>query len=55
MIYLLTRPIAWLFKILMAIVKAPYKLTLAMRNHRMRKNVKMAAQVARDQKKTAAG
>ena len=34
---------AWLFKILMMVVRSPYKLTLAIRNHRMRKNVKVAA------------
>ena len=55
MIYLLTRPIAWLFKLVMTIVKAPYKMSLAARNRRMRKNVKLAAQVARDQKKAPAG
>ncbi len=54
MIYLLTRPIAWLFKILTMIVKSPFRLVGAIRNHRMRKNVKLAAQVARDQKKAAA-
>lgn len=54
MIYLLTRPIAWLFKILMMVVRSPYKLTLAIRNHRMRKNVKVAAKAVREQKKAPA-
>ncbi len=54
MIYLLTRPIAWLFAILLIAVKSPFRLAGAVRNHRMRKNVKLAAHAAREQKKAAA-
>jgi hypothetical protein len=36
------------------VVKSPFRLAGAARNHRMRKNVKMAAQVAREQKKAVA-
>ena len=54
MIYLLTRPIAWLFKILTMIVKSPFRLVGAIRNHRMRKNVKVAAKAVREQKKAPA-
>ena len=50
MIYLLTRPIAWLFKVLMMVVKSPFKAVGAVRDHRMRKNVKVAAQAVRQQK-----
>ena len=54
MIYLLTRPIAWVFSILVMVAKSPFKLVSAVRNHRMRKNAKMAAQVAREQRKAGA-
>lgn len=51
MIYLLTRPIAWLFAILMMVVKSPFKLVGAVRNHRLRKNVKT---LRRERKKAIA-
>jgi hypothetical protein len=54
MIYLLTRPIAWLFKILMMVLRSPFTLVAAIRNHRMRKNVKVAARAVREQKKAPA-
>jgi hypothetical protein len=54
LIYLLTRPIAWVLAILVMVVKSPFKLAGAVRNHRMRKNAKLAAQVARGQNKAVA-
>jgi hypothetical protein len=39
-IYLLTRPIAWVFSLLMWIVKRPAALVRGSRNRRMRRDVK---------------
>jgi len=39
-IYLLTRPVAWVFKLLMWIVKRPTAIYTSMRDRRMRKHVK---------------
>jgi len=46
-IYLLTRPIAWLFKLLVTIVKSPAKAGIAVRDHRTRKRIKEAAKLAK--------
>ena len=40
MIYLITRPIAWAFKLLMWIVTRPAALIRSRRNRRLRKDVK---------------
>jgi hypothetical protein len=48
-IYLLTRPIAWAFKLVMWIVTRPAAIVRSIRDHRMRKNVKVAAQAAKRQ------
>ena len=49
MIYLLTRPIAWVFKLVMWIVTRPAALMRSIRDHRVRKDVKVAAQAAKRQ------
>jgi hypothetical protein len=47
--YLLTRPIAIAWKLLVTIVTAPYRMVMARRNHKMRKDIKVAAAAARQQ------
>jgi len=53
LIYLITRPIAWLFALLLFIVTLPWKLVTALRDHRSRKNTKIAAQAVKAQAKEA--
>jgi hypothetical protein len=53
LIYLLTRPFAWLFALVLLIVTLPMKLVMAVQNHRMRKNAKFAAKHAKSQIKEA--
>jgi hypothetical protein len=53
MIYLLTRPIVWLIKIVKMIAGAPFRAVSARRNRRARKDAKFAAGAIRDQQKAA--
>jgi hypothetical protein len=47
MIYLISRPFTWLFKIVKGAVKAPFKAVVGVRDHRGRKNAKIAAQAVK--------
>jgi hypothetical protein len=51
MIFLLTRPFVLLFKLLKAIVKAPFKAVSAQRDRKARKNAKFAAAAVKQQQK----
>ena len=53
MIFLITRPFVWLFKLLKAIVTAPVRMAHASRDRKARKNAKFAAQAVKDQAKAA--
>lgn len=53
MIYLLTRPIVWAVKLVRMIVKLPFKMVGAVRNHGTRKNAKFAAKTIKEQAKAA--
>jgi hypothetical protein len=53
LIYLLTRPFAWLFALLLFIVTLPWKFATGIRDHRARKNTKVAAQAVKQQAKEA--
>ena len=53
-IYLLTRPFAWLFKGLLFVVMLPVRTFRAVRDHRERKRVKMLASDLKAQRKQAA-
>jgi hypothetical protein len=53
LLYLITRPFAWLLKLLTTIVKSPFKLMASIRDRRARKNAKFAAKAIRGQQKEA--
>jgi hypothetical protein len=53
MIYLTTRPITWLIKMVRMVLSAPFKAVGRRRNRRARKDAKFAAQAIRDQQKAA--
>jgi len=50
-IFLITRPFVWLFKLLKAVVTAPFKAIRASRDRKARKNAKFAAKAVKDQAK----
>lgn len=54
MLFLITRPFVYLFKLLKTIVKAPFKFVGAIRYHNTRKNAKLAARAIKQQNKAAA-
>jgi hypothetical protein len=53
MIYLLTRPFAWVFALLVFIVTLPVRIVTSIRDHRARKNAKFAAKTLKTQAKEA--
>lgn len=53
MIYLITRPIVWLIKIVKRVITAPFRALRARRDRRARKDAKFAAQAIREQQKVA--
>jgi hypothetical protein len=52
-IFLITRPFVWLFKLLKSIVTAPFRMLRARRDRKARKDAKFAAQAVKDQAKAA--
>jgi hypothetical protein len=53
MIYLLTRPFAWAFALLVFIVTLPARLVTSIRDHRDRKRTKYTAKTLKAQAKQA--
>ena len=51
MIFLITRPFVWLFKMLKAIVTAPFKALRRRRDRKARKDAKFAAKAVKEQAK----